>query len=142
MHYFPSSVCYPPSVKPLQIVPLTIAALHTEHNRSKENKDANSGCVENGVDTPAEVIVKGLREPINAEAGCEDGEVESRIVVVNVGDARHDDEWKIVEEPADHRVDGRVVNLVNVTLAKLCVAALPSDEIPEHNHWREAQRQS
>ena len=61
--------------------------------------------------------------------------------MVDVCDTGHDHKREVVKEPANDWIDGRVVNLVNVGLAELCIASLPPDQIPQHDHGRECQRQ-
>lgn len=60
--------------------------------------------------------------------------------MVHVGDTRHDDKGKIVQEPADDGVDTGVVNLINLFVVQLPVSALPSHNVPDHDDADEAER--
>lgn len=60
--------------------------------------------------------------------------------MVDICNTRHDDERKVVKEPANHRVDTSIVNLVNFALVKVLEAALPSENVPNHNEANETQR--
>lgn len=82
------------------------------------------------MNAPLDALAQIARVPIYAEATTEDGEIESGIIVVNVGDARHGDEWEIMEEPPDHRVYTGVVEMVDLLPRELVEATLPADGVP------------
>lgn len=50
--------------------------------------------------------------------------------MVDVCDTGHDDEWQVMQEPSDDWVKPGVVDMIDLRLAELLEAALPSDEIP------------
>lgn len=60
--------------------------------------------------------------------------------MVHVGDTRHDDKRKIVQEPADNWVDTGVVDLFNLFVVQLPVSTLPSHNVPDHDEADEAER--
>lgn len=60
--------------------------------------------------------------------------------MVNVGDTRHDDKGKVVQEPADDGVYAGVVNLLNLKVVELLESALPSHNVPRHNKSDKAER--
>lgn len=127
-----------PGVQPLEVVPLLVLALHTESDGSKQPEQTNHNGVKCGVDCILNVLVQPACSPVDDEPKSDDGEIEGRIVVMDVGDTSHGDEWQIVKEPAEHRVDARVMNLVNVALRELVVATLPSDAVPEDHETKDA----
>lgn len=53
--------------------------------------------------------------------------------MMDIGDTTHGDEWDVVEEPAEDRVETSVMDLINIPLLQLGIATLPSDEVPK-NH--------
>lgn len=57
-----------------------------------------------------------------------------------VSDSSHGNKWQIVEEPANCWVDTSIVDLVNVPLAELAIASLPTDQIPDDNESYDAER--
>lgn len=59
--------------------------------------------------------------------------------MVHIGDTGHDDEWQVMEKPADDRVNTSIVNVVNLVLAELSEAALPADNVPGHSQADETQ---
>lgn len=60
--------------------------------------------------------------------------------MVDVGDTCHGDERIVVEEPANDRIDTRVVELVDLPLLEIGVAALPANEIPDDHESNDAER--
>jgi hypothetical protein len=120
--------------------PLGARADHTKGNRPEQPEQRNNRHVEDRENGPLELLPQAARGPVRAEAGGQDGEVERRIVVVDVGDAGHGDEGQIVQEPADDRVEAGVVDVVDVGLLQLIVAALPPHQVPEHQQPEHAER--
>ena len=51
----------------------------------------------------------------------------------------HDDEGQVVEEPPNNGVEPGVVDLVDIVLGKLLVAALPSDQVPGDQGGKDTQ---
>ena len=49
---------------------------------------------------------------------------------MDVCDTAHQDEGKVVEEPADNGVDAAEDDMFDILLGKLGVATLPADEVP------------
>ena len=62
--------------------------------------------------------------------------------MVHVSNTCHNDEWEVVEDPAYHWIDARVVDKVDVILCELVVPTLPSDQIPEDQKTDDTQRSS
>ena len=129
--YSPSRIDNSPSREPFQVSPLSIVALHTEHNGPKQPEETDNGRIEYGVDAPLYPSIQLLRHPIHTEASGQDSEVQCGIVMMDVGDTRHGDERKIVQEPADDWVEAGVVDVVNVLHTEFAVAALPANQIPQ-----------
>ena len=113
---------------------------HTEANRPKQPEEPDNGDVKGTKDGPVDLLVQLARAPVDAEASGKDGEVQSRVVVVDVGDTAHGDEWKIVQEPSDDGVEAGVVDLVNVGGLEVFVAALPTDEVPDYHEGEDTER--
>jgi hypothetical protein len=65
-----SSIRHSPCAEPFQIVPLSVAALHTEHDWREQNKEANGRRVQDTVDAPSKLAVESLCEPVDTEACC------------------------------------------------------------------------
>ena len=61
--------------------------------------------------------------------------------MVNVGDTSHGDEGQVVQEPAEHGVDARVVEVVDLGPSELVVAALSADRVPSDHDEEEADRE-
>ena len=120
--------------------PLAARANHAEANRPEQPEQRNNRHVEDRENGPLELLPQAARGPVHAEAGGQDGEVERRVVVVDVGDAGHGDEGQVVQEPADDRVEAGVVDVVNVGLLQLRVAALPPHQVPEYQQPEHAER--
>jgi hypothetical protein len=59
--------------------------------------------------------------------------------VVDVGHTAHGHEGEVVQHPADDGVDTRVVDLVNLRLLQVVVAALPADQVPGNNEAEDAK---
>lgn len=76
--------------------------------------------------------------PVSQKAGRQDGKVESRIIVVNVGDTGHDNKWQVVQEPSDDRVETSVVDMIDIRLAELLETALPTNKVPDDSESDES----
>jgi len=120
------------------MAPLLMATLHTKAESAEEPEHGKDSDVKNGEDGPLHALAKVASVPVKAEAGAQNGEVESRVVVVDVGYTSHGHEWEIVQEPAEHGVDARVVEVVDLGPGKLVVAALPADRVPGDHDEEEA----
>ena len=110
--------------------PLLVAALHAEAESAEEPEHADDSNVQHGENAPLHALAEVAGVPVQAEAGAEDGEVERRVVVVDVSDTSHCDEGQVVKEPAEDGVDAGVVELVDLRQGQLLVAALPADGVP------------
>lgn len=129
-----------PAVKPLQVSPLLVVTLHTEADGAESVEETDSGSIHGEVESEVEGLGETAGHPVEAEAHAENGKVESGVVVVDVGDTGHGDEGEVVQEPADDGVDAGVVNVVNVVLAELVVAALPADGVPCDDQSEQSER--
>lgn len=121
------------------MAPLLIGSDHAEGNGPEEPVETNDNRVQNGKNTPANLLVQAPRCPIKAEAHSQDREPQRRVVVVDVGDTAHSHEGKIVEDPTDDGVDSGVVDLVNIGLLKVVVTALPADNVPDYDKTKDAE---
>jgi hypothetical protein len=134
-----SWIRHPPRFEPLQIAILAIRADHAPGDRHEEDVQADGGRVQHAVEDVLHALDLVPQDPVGDEAEGEDREVERRIVVVDVGDARHGHEGEVVQDPADDGVETRVVDVVDVGRLELVVAALPADEVPDHEEAEGAQ---
>lgn len=128
-----------PRAEPIQIAPLLILPDHAENNILEHDKKPNDGDIQHRIDRPLRGPRQLLRQPIDAEAKRQDGEVQRGIVVVDICHARHDHKGEVVQEPSRERVQARVVDVVNVRVAELLVAALPADHVPDDDEGEDAQ---
>lgn len=139
---FPSLIRDSPVVEPLHVLVLLVRAHHSPADGHEEDvKPDNRGIK----DTKANALRKfalASEKPVGKETEGEDGEVESRVVVMNVGDTAHDDEGQVVEEPADDRVDSSIVDLVNAILVELVVTTLPAESVPNDEKAKDTETSS
>jgi len=134
-----SWIRHPPRIEPLQIAILAIRAYHAPGDGHEEDIQADGGRVQHAVEDVLHALGLVPQDPVGDEAEGEDREVERWVVVVHVGDARHGHEGEVVQDPAEDRVDARVVDVVDVGRLELVVAALPADEVPDHEEAEGAQ---
>jgi hypothetical protein len=118
-----------------------VVTLHTEAESAEEPEHGKDSDVKNSEDRPLNALAEVTSVPVEAEARAQDSEVESRVVVVNVGDTGHGDERQVVQEPAEHGVDARVVEVVDLRPGELVVAALPADRVPGDHAEEEDDRE-
>jgi hypothetical protein len=118
-----------------------VVTLHTEAESAEEPEHGKDSDVKDSEDRPLNALAKIASVPVEAEARAQDGEVESRVVVVNVGDTGHGDEGQVVQEPAEHGVDAGVVEVVDLGPGELVVAALPADRVPGDHAEEEDDRE-
>lgn len=50
---------------------------------------------------------------------------------MNISHSSHDDEWQIVQDPSNYWVKTGIMNVVDIGLAEILVAALPSQKVPD-----------
>jgi hypothetical protein len=123
------------------VTPLLVVTLHTKAERAEEPEHAKDSDVKDSEDRPLDALAEIAGVPIKAEARAQDSEVQSRVVVVNVGDTCHGDERQVVQEPAEHGVDAGVVEVVDLRPGELVVAALPADRVPGNHAEEEDDRE-
>lgn len=111
--------------------PLLVRAFHAENDGPEVDEQADDDGIKNRIHHCRNRGVDPAGNPIDAETKDEDSVVKSRIVVVDIRHTSHDDEGEIVQDPADSRVNARVVNVVDFLLAELLVSSLPAQEIPD-----------
>lgn len=87
---------------------------HTPADGHKQDIQSDNDAVQDAIDDALHNGCAVSHGPIDQEAQSQDGEIQGRVVVVHVGDTRHDDKRKIVQEPADDGVNTGVVDLVNL----------------------------
>jgi hypothetical protein len=120
--------------------PLTARTHHAEANGTEQPEQTNHDDVQYTKDAPANLLVEFPRHPIHAEACGKNGEVQSRIVVMDVCDTAHSDEWDVMQDPANERIEPRVVDLVDLGLLEFGVATLPANQVPENQKAKDAKR--
>lgn len=103
---------------------------HSPGDGHEQDVEADNRGVKDTVNGELDRLWSSPENPIGAETESEDGKVQRRVVVVDIGDSCHGNEWEVVEEPSNDWVNTRVVNLVNLGLVEIDEAALPADEIP------------
>lgn len=113
---------------------------HTPANRDEVDVEADNDGVQNTINDGLDGVVAVTGEPVNKEAKVEDGEVKSRVVVVHVSNTSHDNKRKVVQEPSSKRVQGRVVNVVNLVLGEVVDASLPSEDVPDDDKTSNTER--
>lgn len=123
------------------MAPLLITAHHAEGDGPEEDKHANHTRVPKSIDGPLRRPVPPAqrpREPVDQEAGRQDGEVQRRVVMMDVRDSRHGDEGQVMEDPADDGIEAGIVDVVDVVGFEFVVAALPADEVPQREEGEQA----
>lgn len=119
--------------------PLLTGTLNAKHNRPEINEHASDGQVQQSIDEPNGLCVESLGKPVNAKPKCKDGIIESWIIVVNICYSCHDNKRKIMKNPSNDRIYPRVVDMVNMGLAKVLVTSLPADKVPKDQEPKDAQ---
>lgn len=74
------------------MAPLRARSLHTERDGPEEHEESDDGNVQSTIQSPSDLLVQLARCEVDAEAGCQNGEVQSGVVVVDVSDTPHGDE--------------------------------------------------
>jgi hypothetical protein len=123
------------------VTPLPVVPLHTKAESAEEPEHGKDSNVKNSEDRPLHALAEIAGVPVEAEARAEDSEVQGRVVVVDVSDAGHGNEGQVVQEPAEHGVDARVVEVVDLGPGELVVAALPADRVPGDHGEEEDDRE-
>lgn len=121
------------------MLPLLVWSMHAEHNILEMVKEPKDGYVENQVEGPLCLLVQSSGSPINAKSKDQDGEIKSRVVVMNVCHSSHDDERQIVQEPSEERIYARKVEVVNVVVVQVVVTTLPADKVPCNHEGENAE---
>ena len=129
----------PPVVEPLHVLVLLVRTHHSPADGHEEGVKPDNRRIKDTIANALGKLAPGSEEPVGKEAEREDGKVESRVVVMDVGDTAHDDEGQIVEEPSDDRVDSGVVDLVNAVLVELVVTTLPAESVPDNEKAKDAE---
>lgn len=119
--------------------PLLTGTLNAKHNYPEVNKQASDDQVQEDIDERDGFGVEFLGKPVNAESKSQDGIIESWIIVVNICHTCHDNKWKIVENPANNRIQPGIMDMVNVGLAEVFIASLPADKVPKDQDTKHAQ---
>lgn len=112
---------------------------HSPGDGHEQDVEADNCGVKDTVNGELDRLWFSPEDPIGAETESEDGKVQRRVVVMDIGDSCHCNEWEVVEEPSNHWVDTGVVDLVDLRLVEIDVAALPADEIPYNNKSKEGE---
>jgi hypothetical protein len=129
-----------PVIEPLHVLVLLVVASHTPANRDEVNVKADNDGVENAIHNGLDGLVAVASEPVNKEAKVENGEVESRVVVMHVSNTSHNNKRKVVKKPAGQGVQCRVVNVVNLVLAEIVDTSLPSKDVPDNDQAGDSKR--
>lgn len=134
-----TSVGDSPVVKPLQVGELLIRSYHTPRNGYEEDIETDGGCVQKAIDSELNILDLVLERPVRDEAEGQDGEVQCRVIVVDIGNTSHGNEWQVMQKPSNDGVETGIMDLVEVRLLELIVAALPADEIPCNHEAENAE---
>jgi hypothetical protein len=129
----------PPALEPFKVGPLAARSNHTEADGPEEPVQPNDYGIENGKDAPLYLLVERPRHPIHTETHNDDGKPECRVVMMDVGDTAHSNEWNVVQYPSNQRVDTRVVNLVHVGLLQVGVTTLPADGVENNEENKDSK---
>ena len=89
----------PPLLKPLQMFPLLVAALHAKHHRPKQIEQPYDNSVENAIHAPLNAPIfprQRLCKPIHHETHREDRKVQRGVVMMHIRNTRHCDEREIM----------------------------------------------
>lgn len=111
------------------MLPLRRTSLHTKADSPEQPEESDHDTVQYHIRRPLNILPQLLCAPIYAETCAQNTEPQCRIVVVDVGDTSHEDEWEVVQEPANSRVNSRVVDVFNLVVCKIGVAALPANDV-------------
>ena len=107
--------------------PLATRPHHPKTDIPKHQEHAHDDRIHHQVQAPLHILPDAPRHPVDAETETKNRKVQRRKVVVQVCDTCHRDKGHVVQEPADDRIYPRIVDLINVTLLEIVVAALPTD---------------
>jgi hypothetical protein len=122
-------VRYSPVVEPLQVAVLTVWTDHSPADWHEQDVKANGCGIQDTIDGVLHRLVFISQQPIGKKSKVEDGKVKGWVVVVDIGDTSHGDEWQVVEEPTKDWIKRRVVDLINIGFREVTIAPLPSDEV-------------
>lgn len=131
-----------PVVEPLHVLVLSVVAGHTPADGEEVDVEADDDGVQKAVDDDLEGVVAVSHKPVNQEAKGENGKVESRVIMVHIGDTGHNNKGKIVEEPAGKGVQSRVVDVVDLVLVEIVEATLPPKDVPDNDQTSNTERGS
>lgn len=115
---------------------------HTPANGDEPDVKADDEGVQDAIDGALDGHVALLREPIDQETEAEDGKIQCRVVVVHVGDTRHDNKGEIMEEPSSQGIKASIVDLIHIVLSELPKATLPAKNVPNSNETDNTERRS
>jgi len=137
---FDRSIRDPPGTKPLEVLPLLITALHAETDVPEQPEQTDDDAIENAEKAPLYGLGQRPCDPVDTEAKGDDGKPQCRIVVVDIGNTTHDDEGQIVQEPANHRINSGVVDVIDVGGLQLLESTLPAKRVPGNKKSKDAKR--
>lgn len=129
----------PPALKPLKMTPLATRPHHAKANRPKQPIQSNNHNIQHTKDSPLHLLIQPPCRPIQTEAHDDNGKPQRGVVMMHIRDTTHSNERDVVQEPADDGVDTRVVDLVNVGLFEVVVAALPADGVEDDEESEDAK---
>ena len=92
-------------------------------------ENANNSSIKSKVDKGSKVLVGARQEQVSQETKRQNGKVEGREVMMNIGDTGHDNEGQVVEKPAEGRNNTSHSVLLNLQISEILVATLPSGKI-------------
>lgn len=122
------------------MTPLRRATFHPKRNGAEEVVQPHRCAKPRHEKRPRHVPSPLARGPVNAKPKRQNGKVQRWVVVVHVGDARHGEEGQVVQEPAEHGVQARVVEVVDFGGREICVAALPAHDVKGQGEEEEDER--
>lgn len=121
----------PPATQPTQMSPLLARTFDTEHDDPKVCEQPNDNGIENDMYRPIDLIVSIPGKPVRTKSKRQDGVIKSRVVMMDVCHACHNNEGDVMEHPSNGRVYPRIMDVVDFTLRQVIVSTLPPHEIPE-----------
>jgi hypothetical protein len=121
------------------VFPLRAAPLHSKAHGPEQPEQADDKHIKRTKDDPINISVNLPCRPIDAEPRYQDRKVQRRIVVMHISNTAHSHKRQIVQEPSNHRVDTGIVELIDVGLLEVVIAALPADEVPSDHEGEDAE---
>lgn len=112
---------------------------HTPRNWHEHDVQADNDSVEDTIDDNLSSLGAVAEHPVGTKSVGKDGEVKRWVVVMDVSNASHNNEWQVVQEPSNNWVNTSIMDLVDIGLLQFIIAALPSDEVPQDDETEDTE---